>query len=600
MSGLPRGGSRLEVGSVWRGLSSLMPPKTRRAVALLAIEALLAGLLEAAILVLVVSTALAVSEGTDTITMTASWVGDLELSSGRALALAGGAGVVMLGLHIHIARVTARLSAAVIRTARHRAITSFAGATWARQAQDREGALQETVSTLSGQSAALVVHFSSFLSASIGLAALLLAALFVNPVITAVVLVFGTTIFLVLRPVARLTQRRAGHFVAINSNFTEGMSQWSTLAMEFRVFGVEDVEVGRLAENNRSTASALERTRFVSRIGSDLYKDLAVLFLIGAVAGLFVVTDVDLAAVGAVVLLIVRSLSYAQQTNSSLQLLNEASPNLHSLLDRLQSLEEAAEPVGSRPLAAIHGVRFQDVDYDYEPGRAGVRGLSFDLAAGEAVGVIGPSGGGKSTLVQVLLRLRPPTRGAVVVSGIPYQEVEPESWHRLVTLVPQEPKLFQGSVADNIAFLRPGITRAQVEHAAALAHVIDDIQALSAGFDTELGPRGAGLSGGQKQRIAIARALVGEPQLLVLDEPTSALDVRSEQLLQETILDLKGKVTLLIVAHRLTTLACCDRVIAMADGRIRTIGTLEEAIDEVSFDEDAALHRGDGSLGVLG
>jgi ABC-type multidrug transport system fused ATPase/permease subunit len=177
----------------------------------------------------------------------------------------------------------------------------------------------------------------------------------------------------------------------------------------------------------------------------------------------------------------------------------------------------------------------------------------------------------------------------VTVSGILYEEIEPASWHRLVTLVPQEPKLFQGSVADNIAFLRPGIAREQVEHAAALAHVLDDIRALPSGFDTELGPRGVGLSGGQKQRIAIARALVGEPQLLVLDEPTSALDVRSEQLLQQTIQNLKGRVTLVIVAHRLTTLACCDRVIAMANGRIQTIGTLEEALARVSFGEDVAL-----------
>ena len=144
-------------------------------------------------------------------------------------------------------------------------------------------------------------------------------------------------------------------------------------------------------------------------------------------------------------------------------------------------------------------------------------------------------------------------------------------------------------MADNIAFLRTGITREAIEAAAASAHVVDDILRLPQGFDTELGPRGAGLSGGQKQRIAIARALVGEPQLLVLDEPTSALDVRSEQLLQQTIQDLKGRVTLVIVAHRLTTLACCDRVIAMADGRVQTIGTLEEALARLSFGEDVAL-----------
>jgi ABC-type multidrug transport system fused ATPase/permease subunit len=374
--------------------------------------------------------------------------------------------------------------------------------------------------------------------------------------------------------------------VGANSEFTEGVTQWSTLAMELRVFGVEEIEADRLVRQNHQTSAALARSRFMSRIGSDLYKDLAILFLVGAVGGLLLFSEVDIAAVGAVVLLIVRSLSYAQSTNSSLQSVNELSPNLDSLLARLSSLEGSAEHVGTTALDAIDDIELDDVGYDYEPGRAGIDGVTLTLHSGEAVGVIGPSGGGKSTLVQVLLRLRPPTRGTVSVSGVPYEDIDAASWHRLVTLVPQEPKLFQGTVAENIAFFRHGVTRDQVEEAARLAHVLDDVLALPSGFDTELGPRGSGLSGGQKQRIAIARALVGAPRLLVLDEPSSALDVRSERLLQQTIEDLKGHVTLVIVAHRLTTLTCCDRVIAMANGRIQAIGTLEE-LAHLSFGVDA-------------
>lgn len=582
------GRNRFVIRDVWRELSPLLPPRNRRATSVLAIESLLAGLLEAIVMVLVVSAALALTTGGDPVAFAVPLLGNLELDSGVALLVAGGAGLVMLVLHLHIAHLTARLSAEVLRAARHRAITAFAGATWARQAQDREGALQETVSTLSSQTSMLVLYLCNFVAAALGLIALLLAAVVVNPIVTMVVLVFGALIFLILRPVGRMTRSQSRDYVETNSSFTEGMGQWSTLAMELRVFGVEDVEVGRLDLHNRATSIALARAHFINRAGSDLYKDLGILFLIGAVTGLYLVDDVDLVAVGSVVLLIVRALSYAQQTNSSLQHVRELSPNLDSLFVRLRSLEAAAHPSGFRELGSISRVELRDVAYEYEAGRPGIEAVSIDLVAGEAVGVIGPSGGGKSTLVQVLLRLRPPTRGTVTVSGIPYEEIEPRSWHRLVTLVSQEPRLFQGTVADNIAFLRPGITRDQVEHAAGLAHVLDDIRALPSGFDTELGPRGAGLSGGQKQRIAIARALVAEPQLLVLDEPTSALDVRSEQLMQQTIVDLKGRVTMVIVAHRLTTLACADRVIAMADGRVRAIGTLEEALAEVSLDAPLA------------
>lgn len=555
------------------------------AAGLLALESLAAGLLEALVLILVVSAALATTDSSGSVRIRVPVLGSTELAEPHALFVAAVAGLVMLLTHLHLARLTARLSAEFLRAARHRAIVAYAGSEWSRQAGEREGALQETVSTLSTESSALVVHLCNGLAAAIGLLALLLAAVIVNPVATAVMLLFGAAIVLALRPIGRMTRDRSRVYVATNSGLTEGVSQWSTLAMELRVFGVEGIEVERLLEHNRATASALTRSRFIGRVGTDLYKDLAILFMVGAVAGLSLIRNADLAAVGTVVLLIVRSLSYAQRTNATLQSINELIPNFDSLIARLRSLEGATARVGTRPLDLITSVELAAVDYDYEPDRPGVVGINLDITAGDAVGVIGPSGGGKSTLVQILLRLRPPSRGSVTVSGIPYEDIEPASWHRLVTLVPQEPKLFQGTVADNIAFLRAGVTREQVERAASLAHVHNDISGLPDGFDTELGPRGAGLSGGQKQRIAIARALVGEPQLLVLDEPTSALDVRSEQLLQDTIRDLKGRVTLVIIAHRLTTLACCDRVIAMADGRIQTIGALDEALATVSFED---------------
>jgi ATP-binding cassette, subfamily B, bacterial len=574
---------------VWRGLQPLLPAKSRFAAGLLAVESLVAGMLEAILLVLVVAVAVAVTDDAEGVDLSVPLLGQTELTPGVALGVAGLAGIVVLMIHVHSAWVTARLSAGVLRTARDRSIAAFARASWARQALDREGALQETVSSLSSRTSELVTHLSNFASGGIGLAAMLLAAVIVDPIVTFVVLFFGVLIFFALRPVGRLTRSRSNDYVERNSGFTEQVSQWSTLAMELRVLGVEDSEAARLAEENRVTSHAFTQSRFVSRLGGLLYRDVATLFLVGAVAALNWAGDVDIGAVGAVVLLIVRSLSYAQGANTSLQQMNEQSPNLDSLMTRLKSLETAAEPVGHQAIEAVTRVEFHDVGYDYERGRPGVDGVTIEIAAGEVVGVIGPSGGGKSTLVQVLLRLRPPTQGTVTVSDIVYQEIEPESWHRLVNLVPQEPKLFQGTVVDNISFFRPSITREQVERSAAAAHVLNDIRRLPDGFDTELGPRGAGLSGGQKQRIAIARALAGEPQLLVLDEPTSALDVRSEQLLVQTIEELKGSITLVIVAHRLTTLACCERVIAMEDGRVKMIGSLQEALAQVSFDDDEKL-----------
>jgi ABC-type multidrug transport system fused ATPase/permease subunit len=178
--------------------------------------------------------------------------------------------------------------------------------------------------------------------------------------------------------------------------------------------------------------------------------------------------------------------------------------------------------------------------------------------------------------VQLLLRLRRPTTGQITVDGRPYEEFDPGAWARRVALVPQEPRLFAGTVAENIAFHRSSFDRDAVVRAAEQAHVAGEIQRLDGGFDAELGPRGEGLSGGQRQRLAIARALLGEPQLLVLDEPTSALDVHSERLLQQTIAELRGRVTIVIVAHRLTTIESCDRLLILEGGRTASLGTRSE------------------------
>ena len=156
--------------------------------------------------------------------------------------------------------------------------------------------------------------------------------------------------------------------------------------------------------------------------------------------------------------------------------------------------------------------------------------------------------------------------------------------------------MFAGSVRDNIRFFRPHVTDEDIARAAVAAHVAADIERLPQGFDTVLGPRGAGLSGGQKQRVAIARALAGRPRLLILDEPTSALDVTAEHLLQATIANLKGRVTMVIVAHRLTTLSVCDRVLALKGGRVVHIGTLEEA--KTTLDFGAVLSEADTKDGV--
>jgi ABC-type multidrug transport system fused ATPase/permease subunit len=237
-------------------------------------------------------------------------------------------------------------------------------------------------------------------------------------------------------------------------------------------------------------------------------------------------------------------------------------------LDWLELPTYPVRPFGTRKLEALRfGIHFERVCFEYYPGRPAVDQLSFEIVAGETLAVLGPSGSGKSTLASLLARLREPSSGRILFDGIDHWEFEPTSFHRAVAYVEQEPFLFNRSVADNVAFGAPWVTREEVLKALALVRLATWAEALPNGIDTLVGERGATVSGGQRQRLAIARAIVRDPKLLVLDEPTSSLDSETEQ---EVVLAMEaasaGRTTI-IITHRPSTVERAHRTLRMAQGR---------------------------------
>jgi ABC-type multidrug transport system fused ATPase/permease subunit len=559
---------------VWKLLGTYLPRRNRRFLGLSALTAV-AGVLEAVVLVLTVRAALAIADGTDQVSISVPLFARESVSVPALLWTAAAACLVSVAAGVVVALMTARTAGDVLASTRAETMRAFSRASWDHQATAREGSVQEAVSNNAMQASDLCMFLAKGLSSFISLAALLVASLFVSAWATGAVIGLGLLIVLLLRPITGSTRRRATRLVGANAEYTESVAEASALALEMRVFGVERAEVERLADAAGATGRASTRTRFSSDAGSAIYRSATLLFLVGAVGGLYALGDVDLSAVGAVVVLMVRALSYAQQTQSNSQRINELAPNLVALDEKIHEFEQAEERFGSAIVESVGQMSLRDVSYSYGDLPA-LQDLSLEISPGELIGVVGPSGGGKSTLVQVLLRLRLPTTGAVLADGRPYEEIDPRCWAQLVSVVPQEPRLFAGTVAENIAFHRPGITREQIVEAARRAHVAGEVEALPGGFDAPLGARGSGLSGGQRQRLAIARALVGEPDLLVLDEPTSALDVHSERLLQRTITELSGRVTMVIVAHRLSTIATCERLLVLEHGQIAALGSYAE------------------------
>ena len=202
--------------------------------------------------------------------------------------------------------------------------------------------------------------------------------------------------------------------------------------------------------------------------------------------------------------------------------------------------------------------------------------ITFEVKAGETIGIIGPSGAGKSTLAQLLLRLREPDTGQYLVNGVPAHRLRWEDWARLVAFVPQTPQLIHASVAENIRYFRE-VGQADVERASQLAGIHDDILGVERRLRHRGRSRAAAVSVGQAQRICLARALVLRPQMLVvLDEPTSALDPTSERLIQASLTALRGSLTLFVIAHRLSTIDICDRVVVIVGGRLDAVEAFED------------------------
>ncbi|MFE7891890.1 ABC transporter ATP-binding protein [Streptomyces sp. NPDC057412] len=232
------------------------------------------------------------------------------------------------------------------------------------------------------------------------------------------------------------------------------------------------------------------------------------------------------------------------------------------------------EPAPNGPL----DVRFEKVTFAHRGGRPLFDGLDLEVPAGARVGLVGRSGGGKTTLTRLLLRMTDVDGGRILVGGQDISRMRQADLRSLMAYVPQDPAMFHRSLRDNIAFARPGASDAEIRRAAEAAHVTEFVDALPHGFDTMVGERGIKLSGGQRQRVALARAILRDAPILLLDEATSALDSESEILVQEALWRLMEGRTALVVAHRLSTVAGMDRLVVLDRGRIVEQGSHEELI----------------------
>ncbi len=572
---LPSSFIRGRLGRVRRSIARVSPLVGRRhgTVAAIAGASVGAGLAEAGLLALVSLIATRMSTSTEAFARVGPI--DVQMRTSALLAAAAILAAVRLLLQIVVARLPARLSGQVQSQLREHLISAFLQASWSEKAKEKEGHLQELMGGQTYQSGAAVLQLANGLSAALMFLTLAASAFILSPGVAAAVLGTAVALFGGLRPLSRRVRNSSASTSAALVAQASGVAESVRMAEEVQVFGATETERSRISSLVQSLEMHIIRTKTLIAIVPVLYQGAVIALIVAGLAILYAVGTSRLAALGAVVLLLVRASAYGQQLQTSYQGLGEALPYLDRLTSTIERYLANAQRRGDRPIDFVRTVEFESVSFAYKPGLSVLRDITFSIRTGEAIGVVGPSGAGKSTLVQILLRLREPSSGRYLVNQVTAEDIDDATWQRKVAYLPQEPHLLAGTVAENIRFYRDWVGDDLIASSAKLAHIDSDIMTWANGYHTVIGQRADAVSGGQRQRLCLARALAGNPEFLILDEPTSALDSQSEHLIQESLEGLRGKLTLVVIAHRLTTIRLCDRVMVIRDGLLEAFAPAE-------------------------
>jgi ABC-type multidrug transport system fused ATPase/permease subunit len=560
----------------------------RRGVALLSVTSLVGGLLEALLLIVVTRVAFAITDGDELVPLAGGESASLAAAIGLALVLV----LVRVAFAVWGAWQSARLGTAVIAGVRTRLAGAFLGASWSEQHGERSGRLQELLTTFSQRGAELVGSLMMAITAGFSLLALIASAVFIDPLASIIVIAVVAVLSLVLRPVRSAVRKQARLTSDTGMHFATSLSEISQLGMEMHVFNVQPQTQRRVSRLIEANADATRRLTFLRGVLPAVYIGLAYLALVGALAAVSAVDSASISEVGAVMLVMLRSLTYGQSFQTSSATISATRPFLEALQAELQRYEAARLVDGGTPIGRVGPLALEAASFEYTSDVPVLHDMWLTIHPREVVGIVGPSGSGKSTLVQLLLGLRDPTSGKVLADGRDVRELSRSEWARKVTFVPQQAHLIAGTVSENIRFLRDDVTQEMIEQASRLANLHEDVEGFPEGYDRQVGEQGSHLSGGQQQRLIIARALVENPDVLILDEPTSALDVRSEHLIRQTLNTLREKMTIIIVAHRLSTLEICDRIMVIQDGELKGFDTPENLEKTSDFYREALILSG--------
>ena len=377
----------------------------------------------------------------------------------------------------------------------------------------------------------------------------------------------------------RLNQRQWRRLARLAAHFLDVIQGLTTLKL-FNASRREAENIARISEEYRHDTMAVLRVAFLSSLVLEFFATVSIAVVAVAIGFRLFWGDMDFMPAFFILLLAPEFYLPLRNMGTHYHARMEAIGAAERLVSILDIASAPIPPARSSvPEVACSTIRYSDVSVVYPDGTRALEGIDFDIQPGERLAIVGPSGAGKTTLINLLLGFVQPNVGQLLIGDLPLDTLDPAAWRKQLSWVPQRPHLYAGSVADNIRLSRPEASSADVEAAARLAYASDFIERLPRGYETRIGEGGIGLSGGQIQRIALARAFLRSAPLLLLDEPTANLDRESERLIQMALDRLAGERTLVVIAHRLNTVRSADRILVIKQGRLLDQGNHEDLLD---------------------